>query len=458
MHTLKRIHLTHIFVLIILLAASVQTAQADRIYVDINATGNNDGTSWEDAYNDLHDALARAGSGDHIWVAAGTYMLGAPYLDTFEIPEGVSLYGGFAGTETSLEQRDWENNVTVLSGQNYSPWTYIVVTISGIMRATVDGFTITSGHIGISCDHTVGSGDSLFIQNNKVTWNDYGIWCRPSSPLITDCLIQANTYYGIIVSCDLIAIPPIISYPKIQYNQILSHGLGIGIHCSQDTQATIWKNQIMYNYCGISCMVSPDTEIRNNWICHNEEYGIHTSFCDLQIQQNTIADNGYAIYATEAIPELLPINIDVNSCILWDNGSVFYPPDDPDYILSATFSCIQGGWPGLGNINADPLFYPGSADYHLTFNSPCKETGDSRFSDGTDIDGQPRAFDGDCDTSPQVDMGADELFFPDCWSLTCPTQCHGDSDCDANVKGSDFLALSNSWYACYGEPNYNPCA
>jgi hypothetical protein len=45
---------------------------------------------------------------------------------------------------------------------------------------------------------------------------------------------------------------------------------------------------------------------------------------------------------------------------------------------------------------------------------------------------------------------------PACWDY--PTQCHGDCDNDANVKGSDFLALKNSWYACDPDANYNPCA
>jgi len=45
---------------------------------------------------------------------------------------------------------------------------------------------------------------------------------------------------------------------------------------------------------------------------------------------------------------------------------------------------------------------------------------------------------------------------PVCWDYL--TQCHGDSDNDGEVKGSDFLALKNSWYKCYGDPNYNPCA
>ena len=42
-------------------------------YVNLSAAGADDGTSWADAYDDLHDALDAAGSGDEIWVATGAY-------------------------------------------------------------------------------------------------------------------------------------------------------------------------------------------------------------------------------------------------------------------------------------------------------------------------------------------------------------------------------------------------
>ena len=49
-----------------------------------------------------------------------------------------------------------------------------------------------------------------------------------------------------------------------------------------------------------------------------------------------------------------------------------------------------------------------------------------------------------------------EVGKPRCWCYE--TQCHGDSDDSGDVKGSDFLALKSSWYKCYPNPNYNPCA
>ena len=94
-------------------------ATANVIYVRGAASGANNGTSWADAYVSLQSALAAGQSGDEIWVAAGIYKPAAangPRSASFEMHSGVAIYGGFAGTETQLEQRDYVANVTTLSG------------------------------------------------------------------------------------------------------------------------------------------------------------------------------------------------------------------------------------------------------------------------------------------------------------------------------------------------------
>ena len=90
------------------------------IYVNDDATGNNDGTSWTDAYTDLNDELVLAGNsnnytGAEIWIAEGFYTRTSSN-ESFGVGNDVLLYGGFAGTETAINQRDIQNHPTIISG------------------------------------------------------------------------------------------------------------------------------------------------------------------------------------------------------------------------------------------------------------------------------------------------------------------------------------------------------
>src|SRR5690606_27744008 len=91
------------------------------IYVKKGETGA--GTSWQDAAADLHMVLQTAAYGDQIWVCEGIYTptqcTSCSYDDrntSFVIPDGVEVYGGFAGVENSLSERDFLERKTVLSG------------------------------------------------------------------------------------------------------------------------------------------------------------------------------------------------------------------------------------------------------------------------------------------------------------------------------------------------------
>jgi uncharacterized repeat protein (TIGR01451 family) len=152
------------------------------LYVDAdNGTASTkDGYSWATAFTDLQQALAIANPGNQIWVAKGTYTPTLKYPDeltntdprtaTFLIEDGVSIYGGFAGTETFLSQRDWINNVTTLSGDlnnddvnftNRGDNSYHVVTVQEEVTssARLDGFTISGGHADLmGSDYDSGGG------------------------------------------------------------------------------------------------------------------------------------------------------------------------------------------------------------------------------------------------------------------------------------------------------------
>ena len=89
-----------------------------QIYVDKDATGAGDGTSWADAYTDLQTAIDNAGGSDVLWIAEGIYTPDSED-DSFVITgdqDGIELYGGFDGTETSRDQRAPREHRTILSG------------------------------------------------------------------------------------------------------------------------------------------------------------------------------------------------------------------------------------------------------------------------------------------------------------------------------------------------------
>ena len=95
-------------------------------YVKQNATGSNNGSSWADAFTALQPAMDAVGQNDdEVWVAQGTYLPAAfidpnvttdPRTKTHLILRGMKIYGGFAGTETLLTERNPEAYPTVLSG------------------------------------------------------------------------------------------------------------------------------------------------------------------------------------------------------------------------------------------------------------------------------------------------------------------------------------------------------
>src|SRR4051794_9255087 len=82
------------------------------IFVTSDGSGSNDGSSWNNATT-LQNALSTATAGDEIWIAQGIYMPGEAVTGTFLLPAGVALYGGFAGTESARDQRNWRSHLTI---------------------------------------------------------------------------------------------------------------------------------------------------------------------------------------------------------------------------------------------------------------------------------------------------------------------------------------------------------
>lgn len=204
----------------IILTLCSLSAEAVVRYVNINATGTNAGTSWANAFTSLQSALDVAVAGDQIWVAAGTYV---PSKDpfgnasptdsrdkTFFLKNGVSIYGGFLGTETALNQRT-SGNETILSGFGVASY-HVVLSVTDDNTTLLDRLTITKGSvapISNSTSITVESqmiararGAGLYNKNSNIVLNNVlivsnsgmGIYNDGSSPMIQNAIFYDNDY------------------------------------------------------------------------------------------------------------------------------------------------------------------------------------------------------------------------------------------------------------------------
>jgi len=167
-----------------------------QVYVDVSATGNNDGSSWANAYSDLQTAIDNSPSGSQLWLVAGTYSPGSATSDYFDLQTpGLEIYGGFVGTETMLTERDYVANLTVLSGDvngddvdddfvnNRTDNNLHVMIIEDTITNTtiLDGLIIEHGNT----EGASGSGNSR---------RSGGILCF-GSPIIRNCTFQQNYGY-----------------------------------------------------------------------------------------------------------------------------------------------------------------------------------------------------------------------------------------------------------------------
>jgi hypothetical protein len=206
-------------------------ASSHIIHVDQAATGTNDGSNWVDAYIDLQDALASASAGDEIWVATGLYKPtdGSDRTASFQLKFGVEVYGGFNGDEIDRHQREWQNNLTVLSGDIDGNDTtdangivmnvddiagnnsYHVATGSGTNEtAILDGFVITAGSAdGTStspCNQRCGGGfynvsgsptlSRIRFIGNAARLSGGGMYNLSSNPILSNIDFRGNSSAG----------------------------------------------------------------------------------------------------------------------------------------------------------------------------------------------------------------------------------------------------------------------
>jgi predicted outer membrane repeat protein len=251
-----------LFVIVLILGGNLSStrAAASILYAKPEVSGNGDCSSWDDACT-LQIALINAISGDQIWVMAGNHLPTTDHsrIVYFHLKDGVSVYGGFNGTETSLEQRDWISNVTVLSGDlnrdddgfnNNGENSYHVVI--GVTGAALDGVTIRGGNA-----------NETFFPGNC----GGGLYNLESDPSITNVIFTSNDaggYYG---------------------------GLGGGL-CNSDSNPTLSNVIFTQNKANSSPFGSNGGGIYNS---NSSPTLMHVSFYENQaVSGGAIANDGYS--------------------------------------------------------------------------------------------------------------------------------------------------------------------
>ena len=392
--------------------------------VDDDALTGGDGLTWATAFQNPQEGLAVAVGGDEIWVAAGTYR---PTDDTdraisFQLVDDVALYGGFAGTETARDERDWETNDAVLSGDigtpgNNSDNSYHVVI--GADTATLDGFTITQGNAN---DGTINSGGGMYNDNTSPTVTNCtfrgnsasnvggGMYNVSSSPTVTNCTFTGNSvgnYGGGMYNGN--SSPTVINC-SFTGNSSGNFGYGGGGMYNDSSFPTvtncIFSGNSGYN-CGGMWNISSSPTVTNSTFSGNSSDNSGGGMCN-GLSSPTItnctftgnsSDNGGGMY------NYLTSFPMVTNCILWGNTA----PSGPEIFnldtseATVTYSDVEDGYAGTGNIDSDPLFVDQVGyNLHLQPDSPCIDAGTASGAPDNDLDGNPRP------AESGYDMGAYE--------------------------------------------------
>ena len=433
--------------LLVLILAPASAARATPSILHVAPDGVNSGNcdSWANACT-LQHALAVAFSGDEIWVKAGVYYPGTNRADTFTLENGVAIYGGFEGTENSRNQRNWQANITILSGdidQNDTntdgnniaeTWNdiwgnnayHVVVGDGTDNTAVLDGFVITAGLATGQWPRERGggvfnSGGSPKITNVTFSGNyaaNYGggMSNMTSSPTLTNVTFSGNsaTYHGGGMYNDSSSSPTLTNV-TFSGNSTAHYGGGMSNFQSSPTLTNvIFSGNSAPSGGGMDDQGGSSPTLTNVTFSGNSandgggmwNYYSNPTLTNVIMWGNTATNDGQGIYNTSSNPTIS--YSDVQNCkgLLWNPAC---------------------GNDGGHNKNTDPLFVdadgadntPGTADdnLRLQLTSPAIDAGkNAAVPPGvtTDLDGNPRFVDipsvpnTGSGTPPIVDMGAYE--------------------------------------------------
>ncbi len=314
----------------------------DTWYVDASVPSSGDGTTPGTAFKTIQEGINATLPGDIVIAAEGTYQ---ECID----------FGGKAITVRSQDPSVPDVvDGTVIDGLSMGR----VITFNSDEGpdSVLCGFTITGGWAtsegggGILCNGASPVIANNVIRNNRImTGNGAGVCCIASSAVISDNVITCNRCFGNQdkgggIYCS--GGSPEISRNTVSFNSAASHGGGI---CLYDSAALVMNNTVFGNGADSS------------------GGGIHSSGSGASIISNTIANNqawesGGGVHGGT-----------VSNCIVWGNTAWQSPQV---FEATVTYSCIEGGYAGQGNLPYHPYFVDTDADnYHLLSWSPCIDAG-----------------------------------------------------------------------------------
>ncbi|MDA0349460.1 MAG: right-handed parallel beta-helix repeat-containing protein [Verrucomicrobia bacterium] len=275
-----------------------------------NVSGTEDGVSWVTAFTTIQTAVVATSPGDEVWVAEGTYT------GTVTMVSGISLYGGFAGTETERSARDVAAHVTVIDAAGGNE----AVLLYNVSAARVDGFTITGG----VSQNVRGSllDDTVILANCIVTGSaNYGLSCfgettmrvencafsdlivginlNSSSPTFENCTSSENDYGVYSVQSALVNASPVFIDCRF------THNTEIGFYCQNPSSPQLTGCVISHNGTdGVNCNfeaspVFTDCEISNNGLAGIQSRGGSTpDFTDCVV----VGNRTFGLFCYQASP------------------------------------------------------------------------------------------------------------------------------------------------------------
>jgi hypothetical protein len=390
------------------------------VYVDPMATGNNDGSSWQDAFISLQTALNNNTSSD-LWIAAGTYTPGASRTSRFEIRGTNNLYGGFNGTETQLFERDPSVNVTILSGDingndsgnvaenntTYSDNALHVVRVLG-SGSSIDGITIKGGFANGS---TTIDQEGASIQVTE----------RISRFSINDCIVEGNFCIrgGALQANNLISLR--LNIDRTVFTNNVAR-FGPAIYTTNKTgNPTVTLNVTNSQFDNNRAVDTSNGAALGSIIWNRAEFAgnVAATYTGCTFADNTVpasaSNNSFIILGSANGGNS---SLEIENTIFWDNtrgtNDMIFPviSDETNNRFVAVSNSLSpdnfsNQTSKVSTIQSDPLFVTSSSNiYELGANSPAMNSGNNSFVDAiynVDIIGNDRI------AGTNVDMGAYEF-------------------------------------------------